>query len=160
MTRLELVAVGRLKPGPEQILIEDYQQRIMAVGPALGFSSFKCLEIDLRGGDPGQRRTRENEALRDAASGHDYVIGLDRSGRSLTSRGFADLLAAVRDDGHGRLGFMIGGSDGFDEDTRRHANKLISFGAQTWPHLLVRVMVMEQIYRSLSLLAGHPYHRD
>ena len=88
------------------------------------------------------------------------TVVLDERGAACTTRAFADRLAAWRDDGVRETRFLIGGADGHDDRVRDRADWLVSFGPATWPHLLVRAMLVEQLYRATSLLAGHPYHRE
>ena len=107
-----------------------------------------------------RRRGRdEADALRAIVSATTAIVALDERGRALDSPGFAVLLGAARDGGHGELAVVIGGADGLDPEYRHGADHVIAFGAMTWPHQLVRVMAAEQIYRAVTILAGHPYHR-
>lgn len=112
----------------------------------------KDLAVDVR-------RAREGEALLAAVPHGARIVALDERGRSETSEAFASRLGRWRDDGVRTIGFIIGGADGLDESVRRKADLVMSFGALTWPHMLVRAMLAEQIYRAQSILAGHPYHR-
>jgi 23S rRNA (pseudouridine1915-N3)-methyltransferase len=105
------------------------------------------------------RRAREGEALLAAMPQGSRIVALDERGRSETSEAFASRLGRWRDDGVRTVGFLIGGADGLDEAVRKKADLVMSFGAPTWPHMLVRAMLAEQIYRAQTILAGHPYHR-
>lgn len=105
------------------------------------------------------RRAREGEALLAAIPGGARIVALDERGRSESSEALANRLGRWRDDGVRTAGFIIGGADGLDESVRKKADLVLSFGALTWPHMLVRAMLAEQLYRAQSILAGHPYHR-
>ena len=104
------------------------------------------------------RRAEEGAAILQRA-GSSLLVALDERGCSLTSETFAQQLAAWRDGGAASLNFAIGGADGLDPSVRDRAALVVSFGALTLPHQLVRVLVLEQLYRGLTILAGHPYHR-
>tara|TARA_B100000929_G_scaffold63755_1_gene48576 strand:+ start:103 stop:525 length:423 start_codon:yes stop_codon:yes gene_type:complete len=137
---LHIVARGKIGRSPEAELVERYMKRIQ--WPT------KLTELPDRGGkmpDPAaQQRT----------------ILLDETGRTLNSMEFADMLGGWRDDGVREARFMIGAADGFDDAQRAEADLLFSFGRATWPHMLARAMLAEQLYRATSILAGHPYHRE
>ena len=158
--KLAVVAVGKLKSGPERELAERYRERAEALGRASGFAPLDIVEIaESRARREADRRTEEARAVLDRA-GSAPVVAFDERGRSLTSEAFAERLGTWRDRGTSALIFAIGGPDGLDESVRRRAELVLSFGALTLPHQLVRVLVLEQIYRCLTILAGHPYHRS
>jgi 23S rRNA (pseudouridine1915-N3)-methyltransferase len=118
-------------------------------------------EIDIRTGHEGLERTQlEAERILDELPADAKVVALDERGNNLTSREFATQISNWQDDSCRQLAFVIGGADGLAEDVRRRADKTISFGAATWPHMLVRAMLGEQLFRAASIIAGHPYHRD
>jgi 23S rRNA (pseudouridine1915-N3)-methyltransferase len=146
---IEILAGGRAKAAPETELALSYLARARDAGRPVGFTTFALTEVDERKPD------KMIEACRATA----LVIALDEHGKSLTSETFAKRLAAWRDAGESRVLFVIGGADGLPEKIRKVAHATIAFGAQTWPHLLVRTMVAEQIYRAMTILSGHPYHR-
>jgi 23S rRNA (pseudouridine1915-N3)-methyltransferase len=153
--KISIVAIGKLARSPETELTKAYAERAGAVGRALGLGPVEVTEVESR--KPG--KAAEAEALRPhLADAH--VIACDEHGASFTSREFADHLAQRRDQGVRRLVFVIGGVDGLDSTVLRTARERLAFGAQTWPHALVRVMLAEQIYRAASILPGSPYHRD
>lgn len=157
--RLAVVAVGRLKDGPERELVRRYEERAEGLGRGLGFSPLDMVELrESRARGEAERRSDEATAILDRA-GSDVIIAFDEQGRSLISEAFAQRLAGWRDDGRAAAHFVIGGPDGLDERVRRAADLVLSFGALTLPHQIVRVLVVEQLYRSLTILAGHPYHR-
>ncbi len=154
--RLHIVAVGRLRSGPEQALITDYLRRSERTGRPLGVSSVTVTEIDERkGGSKAGEAALLEKALPKGAS----VIVLDERGRALSSPAFANHIAAIRDAGTPDMAFVIGGADGLDPEFVRRADMALSFGKMVWPHMLVRVMLSEQVYRAVSILAGTPYHR-
>jgi 23S rRNA (pseudouridine1915-N3)-methyltransferase len=148
--RLSIVAVGRARAAAEQTLAEDYLRRLP--WPA------RILEVREAGNRPDAMR-REGEALIAALPEGALVVALDRAGEAPDSRAFADRLAAWRDGGTREIAFVIGGADGLDPAVLARARWRLSLGPMTWPHLLVRAMLAEQLYRAATLLAGHPYHR-
>ncbi|MCC5969466.1 MAG: 23S rRNA (pseudouridine(1915)-N(3))-methyltransferase RlmH [Pararhodobacter sp.] len=154
--RLHLCAVGRLRPGPERSLVDDYLQRFNRTGRALGLGPLSEHEVeDRRGGG----MAAEAALLQRACPTGARRVVLDERGAVMTSPEFAALLARWRDDGCADLAFFIGGADGLEPELRAGADQALSFGAMVWPHMLVRVMLAEQLYRAASILAGSPYHR-
>ena len=154
--RLTIAAVGRLAPGPERDLAEDYADRAGAAGRAIGLGPVGISEIDERKArDPDAQAARLLSAVPAGAA----VLALDERGRAMTSPAFAEYLAGLRDAGRPAAAFLIGGADGHGARIADRADRLISLGPMVWPHMLVRVMLAEQIYRALSILAGTPYHR-
>lgn len=157
--KLVVIAVGRLKSGPERDLEERYRERAEALGRASGFAPFETVELpESRARRDADRRTEEGRAILDRA-GAGPLIAFDERGTSLTSDAFAKRLANWRDQGVAGSTFVIGGADGLDQAVRDRAALVLSFGALTLPHQLVRVLVLEQLYRGLTILSGHPYHR-
>lgn len=157
--RLVLLAVGRLKSGPERELFKRYMDRAEASGRSLGLGPIDVVEIDeSRLGTAGQRKTAEADALRGRIPAGAAVSFLDERGRALDSRGFAGELARDRDGGAPAAVFVIGGPDGLDPAWTADS-RTISFGPMTFPHQLARMLLAEQIYRATTILAGHPYHR-
>lgn len=132
-----------------------YAERATAAGRALGLGPVEVIEVE--GRKPG--KGSEAEAL-SAHLADSRIIACDERGRARSSRDFAAEIGRLRDDGVRRLVFLIGGADGLDPDLRTRAQDTLAFGPQTWPHALARVMLAEQVYRSVTLLAGGPYHRD
>jgi len=143
--RLAVCAVGKLRTGPEAMLVKDYASRIAAAGRPLGFPKF-----DMK---------TEATLLLDAAPNSGVRIVLDEYGKDITSAALAEKLGAWRDDGAASASFFIGGADGHGADLIKTANLKMAFGSATWPHMLVRAMVCEQLYRAMTILSGHPYHR-
>ncbi len=154
--RLKIIAVGRLKAGPEQALVEVYRARLQVSPARIG--PLDIMEIDER--KDTRRVADAQRAAVENLSPATRLIALDESGELLTTRAFADQLARTRDDGAPEAAFLIGGADGFTPDILKLAHFKLSLGRMTWPHLLVRVMLSEQLYRAASLLSGHPYHRE
>lgn len=158
--RVTILAIGRIKPGPEKDLIDDYKKRFDGAGSALGFSKLEIRELEVKKRVEGEERKRlEAQLLLEALPKGAFVIALDERGKTLSSKAFADLLAEKRDMSVPDLVFIIGGAEGLTDAVRQKAGKLMSFSPMTWPHILVRVMLNEQLYRGISILAGHPYHK-
>lgn len=156
--RLILVAVGRTKAGPETELAARYQDRAAKAGKALGFRSIDSVTLDeSRAADAATRKVEEAMAIRRARAGR--LVVLDERGRSMGSADFATLFGRWKDHGEDAATLVIGGPDGVEPALREEADLVLSFGAMTWPHQLVRVMAMEQLYRAITILSGHPYHR-
>lgn len=154
--RVHLCAVGRLRSGPERDLVDDYIQRFDRSGRPLGLGPFSEHEVeDKRGGG----MTAEAALLERAIPAGALIAVLDERGSLMSSPDFAAQLAKWRDDGRQDLAFVIGGADGIAPALRQRADFALSFGKMVWPHMLVRVMLAEQLYRAASILAGAPYHR-
>ena len=153
--RLSILAVGRLSRSPEAELVRLYAERATAAGRALGLGPVEVIEVESR--RPGKAAEAEALATHLADS---RIIACDETGRARSSRDFAAEIGRLRDDGVRRLVFLIGGADGLDPGLRGRAHDTLAFGPQTWPHALARVMLAEQVYRAVTLLAGSPYHRD
>lgn len=152
-----IAAVGRLKSGPEKALASDYLERAGQAGRALQLGPFEVSEIDERKARDASARSKR---LIGAIPADAHAIALDERGAVLSSEAFAALLAELRDRGTPGTAFLIGGADGHDEALRARADRLVSFGPMVWPHGLARVMLAEQLYRAVSILAGTPYHRS
>jgi 23S rRNA (pseudouridine1915-N3)-methyltransferase len=158
--RIQIIAVGRLKQGPERELAERYRARFEDAGRKLGFRSLIVHELsESRARDAATRIAEEQSAIAALIPEKAVVVAMDERGKSLPSPAFAAELGQRRDAGAGDITFVIGGADGLSPELRRTATMTLSFGAATWPHQLVRVLLLEQLYRAVTLLAGHPYHR-
>ena len=158
--RLMLLAVGRMKQGPERELLQRYAERASGLARNLGFAGVVLREIAEGSGRLAADRQRaEADALRAELVPGSMLVALDERGKAESSAAFASLLGRERDAGRSALTLVIGGPDGLDASVRDGADRLIAYGAATFPHQLVRVMAAEQIYRALTILAGHPYHR-
>lgn len=153
--KLRIAAVGRLRGGPEADLVADYLERFDRTGRALGLGPVTLHEVEAKKGG----MAAEAALLAKATASASPVCILDERGKTLTSPQFAQLLADWRDQGQAEPAFIIGGADGTDPDLRANADMAVSFGQMVWPHMLVRVMLAEQLYRAASILAGSPYHR-
>jgi 23S rRNA (pseudouridine1915-N3)-methyltransferase len=157
--KLGILAVGRMKAGPERELLRRYLERSEALGRSLGFGPLQLHELDeSRARTPEARKREEAAELKTHLPAGADLIVLDERGTDLSSEAFAEMLAKARDSAVPVLTFAVGGPDGFDPEFRRHY-RAIAFGRATFPHQFVRVMLAEQIYRALTILAGHPYHR-
>ena len=158
--RLVVIAVGRLKQGPERELAGRYRERFEEMGRKLGFRGLEIHEIpESRARDAATRMAEETSAISAQIPEKSVLVALDERGESIDSSGFARHLARWRDQSVANTLFLIGGADGLSPDLRRKAKLRVAFGAATWPHQIVRVMLLEQIYRAATILAGHPYHR-
>jgi 23S rRNA (pseudouridine1915-N3)-methyltransferase len=158
--RLSIAAVGRLKDGPERTLYLKYADRVDEAGRALALGPLTLIEIaEGRASSTAQRRADEASRLLAAASKSELIVMLDGSGKSMSSEGFAAWLAKLRDGGTRSAAFLIGGPDGHGESVSGAAGLKLSLGAMTLPHGLARIVLAEQIYRAVSILGGHPYHR-
>ncbi len=151
--KIRLLCVGRLKEGPERTLLDDYLVRARKAGQSLGIKGPEEIEIEPGGGsdrEGGRLLTRLSDAI---------CVCLDEHGDSWPSRDVSRRLVRWRDEGQ-NVDFVIGGADGLAAAVIARAKFKLSFGPQTWPHKLVRVMLAEQIYRALSIETGSPYHRE
>jgi 23S rRNA (pseudouridine1915-N3)-methyltransferase len=158
--RLLIAAVGRLKQGPERELFAHYVGRAAAAGRKLALSPLDVVEIaEARGATPQARMEAEAELLLAKRPSSYKLICLDRSGSQLGSEGFAQSLAKFRDGGAQGLAFFVGGADGLGLTASSKADFVLSLSAMTLPHGLARIVLAEQIYRAVTILAGHPYHR-
>lgn len=158
--KITLHAVGRMKAGPERELADRYLDRFAKSGPAVGLEFSGVVEIaEGRGQTASERRREEGQKLQSALQAGSALILLDERGRSFSSEEFAGRIGLLRDGGRKAAVIAIGGADGHDESLRRQAELVLSLGAMTWPHQLVRIMIGEQLYRAAAILAGHPYHR-
>jgi len=158
--RLLVVSIGRLKQGPEQELAERYRERFEDLGRKLGFRGLTIHEIpESRARDTATRIAEEAAAIAAAIPEKSVLVALDEHGKNVDSVAFARQLGQWRDEGIGNTIFTIGGADGLSPELQRKAKLRIAFGSATWPHQMVRVLLLEQIYRAATILAGHPYHR-
>lgn len=155
--RIVIAAIGRgRRDAPETTLTNEYAQRVAGLGASIGIGPLEVRELEDR---PAARKQREGELLLAQISNGAVAVALDGTGRSFTSEAFAGWLSARRDEGCREIVFLIGGADGLAENVRKQANLQLSLGAMTWPHMLARAMLSEQIYRAVTILANHPYHR-
>jgi len=154
--RVTVCAVGRLRKGPEKVLIDDYLDRFDKTGRGLGLGPVTMREVeDKKGGGMAAEAALLSKAIPEGAA----ICCLDERGKLMTSPDFADQLGKWRDQGRADVAFVIGGADGLDPALRDRADMALSFGKMVWPHMLARVMLSEQLYRAASILSGSPYHR-
>ena len=150
--QIEILAIGRARAGPERALYQTYADRIR--WPL----TLRELE-EKRRLPPAELKVREGALLLEALPRDAAVVALDETGKDISSEQIAERLGRWQDEGRAAVAFVIGGADGLTDEVRARADLLIAFGRQTWPHMLVRAMLAEQIYRAQQILAGHPYHR-
>jgi len=147
--KFEIISVGRLKNGsPLHLVLQDYIKQLK--------NSVKITEIDER---RFKEKSQQNQEIINRMPSESFVIVLDETGAEISSRDFATLIQKKRETATD-ICFIIGGADGLNETVLNKAHKVISFGKSTWPHMMVRVMLVEQIYRAHQIISGHPYHRD
>lgn len=162
--KIGLIAVGRLKAGPERDLVQRYHERAVALGRTLGFSALAVTEFgESRAADASMRKAEEAAAILTKTdldrTREAVMVAFDERGDTLTSEAFAVRLAAWRDGGTPSLVLVLGGPDGLAPLIRQKAALTLSFGAMTLPHQIARIIVLEQLYRAMTIMAGHPYHR-
>jgi 23S rRNA (pseudouridine1915-N3)-methyltransferase len=154
--RLTIAAIGRLRSGPEQDLVADYVERAAKTGRAIGFTGVNVVEVDER---KARDRAAQSAKLLECIPSAATAVALDERGETLSSTDFAKLIERERDGGTSEMVFLIGGPDGHTEEVRATTGYRLSLGRMVWPHALARVMLAEQLYRSVSILSGTPYHR-
>ncbi|MDB9808615.1 MAG: 23S rRNA (pseudouridine(1915)-N(3))-methyltransferase RlmH [Loktanella sp.] len=154
--RVHICAVGRLRKGPERDLYDDYLTRFDRTGRALALGPAQLIEVEDKkgGGMPAEAALLER-----AIPTGSLICVMDERGKVQSSPEFADMLGQWRDQGRQDVAFVIGGADGIDPNLRDRADAALSFGKMVWPHMLVRVMLAEQLYRAASILSNGPYHR-
>ncbi|TNM60534.1 23S rRNA (pseudouridine(1915)-N(3))-methyltransferase RlmH [Aliirhizobium smilacinae] len=158
--RITLFAVGRLKTGPEKDLASRYLDRFAKAGPAIGLELAKLVEIqESRASNADTRKREEASALEKAMPEGAILVLLDERGKTLDSQAFSDAIGRYRDNGKRDMMLAIGGADGLDPELRGKADLVLNLGTMTWPHQLVRILIAEQLYRAVTILSGHPYHR-
>lgn len=152
MLHIDLITVGRMKDKAMTELANDYYRRIRW--------PLRLFEITSRKGDAKKRYEDETQKILDKLDDQAFVIVLDERGNGLKSLDFANTLQKFRDTGEYKVQFIIGGADGLSNEVRDRASFLLSFGQQTWPHVMARIMLLEQIYRAQTIIDGHPYHKQ
>jgi 23S rRNA (pseudouridine1915-N3)-methyltransferase len=158
--KIGIAAIGLLKTGPEKELAVEYEQRIHGAGRSAGITGFQVQDwAESKAATADLRKVEEAKRLWSAVPDDGVAIVLDERGRGLTSPEFAKLIEQQAHSGCRSLNFLIGGPDGHAAETRTKAFKTLSFGPMTFPHRLLRVMLFEQIYRSVTIIVNHPYHR-
>jgi 23S rRNA (pseudouridine1915-N3)-methyltransferase len=158
--RIVLVAVGRLKVGPERELFDRYLKRLTDSARTIGLTGVELREVPESRARRAQDRVNEEAAgILGAISQDSLLVLLDERGPAISSLDWAAEIGRARDSGRGAYAVAIGGADGLGPELHGRADRLVSFGAVTWPHQLVRAMAAEQLYRAATILSGHPYHR-
>jgi 23S rRNA (pseudouridine1915-N3)-methyltransferase len=158
--RLTILSVGNARGTQEGALTDDFIHRAAQMGKRLGFQSVTCEEIPVsKARETEKRMVEEAEKLSMRVPDGAHIVMLDAKGKGMTSEDFAEMLGVLRDAGTKDMSFVIGGPDGLAALPGKKSGRSLAFGPQTWPHLMVRAMLSEQIYRALTILAGHPYHR-
>jgi 23S rRNA (pseudouridine1915-N3)-methyltransferase len=158
--RIMVAAVGRLKQGPERELAERYRKRALDAGRSAGLKALDIVEIrESRADEAERRKLEESIAIANVIPDGAVTVLLDERGESLTSASFAGRLQAWRTENRPAIVFIVGGSDGLAAALRQKSGLRLAFGAATWPHQLARIMLLEQLYRAVTILSGHPYHR-
>ena len=158
--RILIAAVGRLKQGPERELAERYRKRAADLGRKVGLPAFDIVEIKESRADNLERRMLEESiAIANVIPDRAVTVILDERGSAMNSASLAGRLQDWRAGDRPALAFIIGGADGLAPSLRDKADLVLAFGALTWPHQLVRIMLLEQLYRAVTILGGHPYHR-
>lgn len=150
--KIDIIAVARVRKGAYFELISEYRKRIQW--------PLTIHEIEAKSTDPVQAQAEEAEKILGKLSSNAVVVVLDERGEGLRSLDFAKTIEKFQNSGESHFQFVLGGADGLTDDVRSRADILLSFGQQTWPHVLARTMLLEQIYRAQQILAGHPYHRE
>lgn len=159
--RIFIGAIGRLREEGERALEKRYSARIRQIGPQLGAADLTLSEMkESRAGSADQRRTQEADLLLKKCSPQATLIALDERGKTMSSAAFAKLLQRYLDEGVSELAFVLGGADGHGAQIKEKAQQKLSLSPMTLPHGLARIILLEQIYRALTILANHPYHRD
>jgi len=158
--RIVVAAVGRLKQGPERELAERYRKRAADAGRSVGLNAFDIVEIkESRAGDAARRMLEESIAIANIVPDRAVTVILDERGENMSSAVIAGRLQDWQRQDKPAVVFIIGAADGLAPSLREKASLAIAFGSATWPHQLIRIMLMEQLYRAVTILAGHPYHR-
>ncbi len=158
--RVTLLAVGRLKSGPERELCARYAERFGQIGRSIALE-LASRELDESAAKrAADRKTEEERAILSLLPEGAGLIVCDERGKHISSRDFAGKLSSWRDAGRREAAIVIGGADGLSDMLRAKAELVLAFGSLTMPHQLVRVLVLEQLYRATAIISGHPYHRD
>ena len=160
--RIVVAAVGRFKQGPERELAERYRKRAVEAGRRAGIQAVDVVEIrESRAGEAARRMLGllVTALVRSDIPERALTVILDERGENMSSASFAGRLQGWRAEGKPAAVFFVGGADGLTPNLREQAKLAIALGAATWPHQLVRIMLLEQLYRAVTILTGHPYHR-
>jgi len=159
--RLAILTIGKMKKGPESDLLARYVKRSAAAGRQIGLSGPDILEWpESRAATVSGRKDDEARNLLSGLGKGSVLISLDEAGREFTSTQFAKLIQSNLDKGVAEMAFVIGGPDGLGTDVIEAGSLKLCLGRMTWPHQLARVLLAEQVYRAITILTGHPYHRN
>ncbi len=159
--KLTIAAIGRMKAGPMAELVDTYAKRTRQAGRPAGITELKVIDFpESRKSGSAARAGEESELLTNAAPSGAVLVALDERGKPLSTADFAAIVRKELESGTKDLIFAIGGPDGHAPEIRKNARYLVSFGHMTWPHMLARVLLAEQIYRVVTILVNHPYHRN
>jgi 23S rRNA (pseudouridine1915-N3)-methyltransferase len=152
MLKIDIIAVAKVKKGSWRDLMDDYITRIKW--------DVNMVEVESKYTDAKAQQAHEQRLILEKLDTDSFIIVLDERGDGLRSLDFAETIQKIQTTGANKITFLLGGAEGFTSDIRDKANMLLSFGQQTWPHVMARVMLLEQIYRAQQIMAGHPYHRE
>ena len=152
MLKIDIICIANIKNNAFADLIEMYEKRI--------HWPLNIISLESKHKNPRKCQEEETQKILKHLNNQAVIIAMDERGKSISSLAFSKKIENFTHEGRNHIQFVIGGADGLLKDIRQHADILLSFGSQTWPHALVRVMLLEQIYRTQQILAGHPYHRE
>lgn len=152
MLKIDIICIARAKKGPYYELIQDYTKRLKW--------NLNIIELESKHTDSKKCQQEEAEKILEHINNSAVVVALDERGDGLKSLDFAKTIENFTNNGESHIQFILGGADGLTDEVRDKAAFLLSFGQQTWPHMMARVMLLEQIYRAQQILSGHPYHRE
>ena len=158
--KLKVISIGQLKNNPILEIQKDYESRILNLSKSVGIKSIEIKELPISKKSSIKERQKEEEKIISQHIKQDNLnVFLDGKGENINSVDISQIISESSFNGKD-LVFFIGGPDGFDEKIIKVANKIISFGRVTWPHKLIRIMLLEQLYRGITILNNHPYHRN
>lgn len=159
--KLIISAIGRQKAGPETDLVARYQDRALKAGRNLGLNGPDILEFtESRARNTAERKAQEAEQTLSALPTGTFIVALDEHGKNMSSEDFAKLIDRERNQGTPAMAFCLGGPDGHGQQLLGASHAKLALGAMTWPHQIARILLSEQIYRAMTILSGHPYHRS
>jgi len=159
--RIIIIALGKMKHGPERDLVDRYLKRAIPLGKQLGIKGFDIIELgESRAKSAATRKAQEAQKILASLPQGAKLIALDEGGISQSSQQFASRISENIEGGSKCLAFVIGGPDGLDNQIRKRAQTVLGFSSLTWPHQIVRALLVEQLYRATTILGGHPYHRS
>ncbi len=158
--RFTFSCIGRMKAGADKDILDRYLDRARKTGRALGISEVTVSELsESRAQRAEDRKSEEAAAILQSLSAGAKLVVLDENGKNLSSPEFSNRLEGWKDNSTPEVVFAIGGADGHGPELLARADLKLALGAMTWPHQIARILLAEQIYRSMTIQAGHPYHR-